>query len=175
MLPVLLLTGCVGGEKPAATASPSSLRTVPADFCDRIDYTLANPAFRKAMPLPPVDDDRGPHFRCHQGYFGGDGYAGGFVFVRVQTFDSPGAARTGFEDVAPVSTAQPFQGGSEIAVDAVRYQEVSGDTKVEVLDANVVMEVRLAAPNPVSDEQAPKLGPASVQITLQTLELIRES
>ncbi|QGN48627.1 hypothetical protein GKC29_18530 [Micromonospora sp. WMMC415] len=175
ILPVLLLSGCAGGEQPAAGPSPSPMRTVPADLCDRIDYTLANPAFRKVMPIPPVDDDRGPGFRCSQGFFGGDGYAGGFVLVRVQTFDSPGAARTGFDRAARTSTAQPFQGGSEIAADAVRYQEVSGDTRLEVLDSNVIMEVRLAAPNPVSDEQAPKLGPASVQIALQALELVRAS
>ncbi|MEW2384335.1 hypothetical protein AB0873_19900 [Micromonospora sp. NPDC047707] len=173
MLPALLLSGCAGSEQPTAVSSPSPIRTVPADLCDRIDYTLANPAFREAMPIPPADDDRGPNFRCSQGYFGGDGYAGGFVFVRVQTFDSPGDARTVFERAAPTGTAEPFQGGSEIVADAVRYEQLSGT--VEVLDANVIMEVQLTAPGQVSDEQAAQFTPASVQIALQALELIRRS
>lgn len=174
-MPILLLTGCASDEKPAAAVPASLMHTVPTDLCDRIDYTLANPAFREAMPTPPEDLDRGPDFRCTKGFFGGDGYAGGFVGVRVQTFDSRDEARTGFERSAPANTAQPFQGGSDIAADAVRYQEVSGDTKVEVLDANVIVEVRLSAPTPVSDEQAPQLPLASVKIAIQTLELIRSS
>ncbi|GIJ23602.1 hypothetical protein Vlu01_42260 [Micromonospora lutea] len=176
MASVLLLTGCASNDEPAPAVPASVIHTVPTDLCDRIDYTIANPAFREAMPIPPKDLDRGPDFRCAQGFFGGDGYAGGFVTARVQTFGSRDEARTGFERSAPASTAQPFEGGSDIVADAVRYQNVSEeDTKVEVLDANVIVEVRLTAPNPVSDEQAPQLPPASVKIAIQTLELIRSS
>ncbi|MEV6814930.1 hypothetical protein [Micromonospora sp. NPDC051296] len=167
VLPVLLLAGCADGGAPAVAASSGPSRTVPDDFCDRIDYALATSALGEEMPLPVGDDNRGPGVKCDKGFFGGS------VIVQVQTFASAGEARTGFERSATVTSAEPFEDGSMVVADAVRYQQTRGDARIEILDANVIMEVRLASYS-VSDEQAAALPSATVQVAVQALELTRE-
>ncbi|MBX7266742.1 hypothetical protein KIF24_12330 [Micromonospora sp. Llam7] len=172
-LPVLLLTGCADRAAPAAEPSSGPTRTVPGDFCDRLDYTVAVPAFVKAMPIPAQDVDRGPDASCSKGFFSGDEFAGGFVMVKTQTFDSAAQARTAFERTAGGDAAEQFAGGAEIVADEVRYLQIRGDARITVLDANVMMEIRLVSPTPVGDEQAAALPPSAVRVAVQALELIR--
>ncbi|WP_204290602.1 hypothetical protein [Micromonospora gifhornensis] len=174
VLPVLLLAGCADGAAPEGTASSDAIRVVSDDFCDRVDYTLATSAFGgKPTPIPPADDDRGPDFRCAKSFFSGAGFLGGFVFVKVQSFGDASEARTGFERSATVSSVEPFEGGSEIVADVVRYQQLRDDAKIEILEANVIMEVRVTVVGSVGDEQAAALPPAAVRLAAHTLDLIR--
>ncbi|MFG2063628.1 hypothetical protein ACGFIK_19650 [Micromonospora sp. NPDC048871] len=174
VLPVLLLTGCASDGVPDATASSDAIRAVPDDLCDRVDYALATPAFDGGpTPIPPVDDDRGPNFRCAKSFFEGDEFRGGFVFLKVQSFGGVGEAGAGFERSATVTSAEPFEGGSEIVADAVRYQQLRDDVRIEILDANVIMEVRLTVVSSVSDEQAAAMRPTAVRLAVHALDLIR--
>ena len=173
VMPLLLVSGCTSGTSPAASVSAGPTRSVPDDFCERVDYALARPAFGKAMPIPAEDSNRGPGFNCIKSFFGGDGLAGGFVMAKVQTFDNAVKARTGFDSMPGIGTAEPFDGSEQVVADEVRYLQIRGDARVTVLDANVILEVRLASPTPVGDDQAAAFPPAAVRVTNHALDLVR--
>ncbi|GGM51863.1 hypothetical protein GCM10011608_41040 [Micromonospora sonchi] len=74
---------------------------------------------------------------------------------------------------SPAASVSAGDGSEQVVADEVRYLQIRGDARVTVLDANVILEVRLASPTPVGDDQAAALPLASARVTNHALDLVR--
>ncbi|HEX5542293.1 MAG TPA: hypothetical protein VFX60_12160 [Micromonospora sp.] len=170
----LTLTGCAGADSPnEPEARPIK---VPADFCERLDFSLPSKVFGEPVPTPSLQrspdsvTDRKTH--CDQLYLGLPGHPGGAAVVDILIFDSADQARSGYEKFAALATASPFTGELP-GPDSVRYRREPTEAGIEALYGNFIIKVALRMfPDEGHEEIADELPTVAVELANNVFEAL---
>ncbi|HEX5598801.1 MAG TPA: hypothetical protein VFX61_22690 [Micromonosporaceae bacterium] len=170
----LALTGCAGAD--SRTELGAALISVPADFCERLDFSLPSKVFGDPVPTPALyrspDTVTGRKAHCDQLYLGLSGHPGGAAVVDILIFDSADQARNGYERFAALATASPFTGDLPGA-DFVRYRQQPTEASIEALYGNLIIEVALRTfPDEGYEEIADELPAVAVEFASNVFEAL---